>query len=146
MAARAVLPLCGPKPSRIPGPANLGTGRTLPYRGAFEGAASRWPGLFRPDQFAVDPGDSRVAAQTEEVSGGIGVDLPAVAFIVDEALLERRAELDDAVVLGLELIDFEVNWYCLGCSSPGGVGGLWFSSRRTPIRVADSYLPESLLA
>jgi hypothetical protein len=38
----------------------------------------------------------------------VGEDLPAVAVGADEVLLQCRAELDDATLLGLDFAHFEV--------------------------------------
>src|SRR5262245_45164925 len=61
-----------------------------------------------PLHLVVGPRDPFVAAQAEGMPGRVGEDLPAVAVGSDEVLLQCRAELDDAVVFGLDFAHFEV--------------------------------------
>jgi hypothetical protein len=44
----------------------------------------------------------------------VGVDPPAVALGSDEVLLQRRAELDDATLFGLDVAHLEVEVVVLG--------------------------------
>ena len=51
--------------------------------------------------------------------GRVGEDLPAVAVGADEVLLQCRAELDDAALLGLDFAHFEVEVVLLGVLAVG---------------------------
>ena len=67
--------------------------------------------LHRP---LTGPRDTFVAAQAEGMPGRVGVDLPAFALGTGEIPLQRRAELDDAALLGLDFAHFEVEVVLLG--------------------------------
>src|SRR5689334_19384654 len=72
-----------------------------------------------PDRALVGPDDALVAAQAEGVADRVSVDPPAVAVGADEVLLKRRAEVEDAALLGLDLVHFEVEVELLGVLAVG---------------------------
>src|SRR5215469_18136803 len=69
---------------------------------------------LRPDWALVGPDDALVAAQAEGVANRVSVDPPAVAVGADAVLLQRRAEAEDAALLGLDFVHFEVEVELLG--------------------------------
>src|ERR1700749_3970714 len=72
-----------------------------------------------PLHLVVGPRSPFVAAQEEGMPGGVGEDLPAVAVGAGEVLLQCRAELDDAALLGLDFAYFEVEVVLLGVLAVG---------------------------
>src|SRR3954447_15647299 len=72
-----------------------------------------------PDGALVGPRDTAVAAEAEGVADRIGIDAPAVALGADGVLLQGRAEGQDAALLGLDVIDFEVDVELLGVLAVG---------------------------
>src|SRR3954447_50164 len=76
-----------------------------------------------PDRALVGPSDPLVAAEAEGVADGVGVDAPAVAVGADGVLLQGRAQGQDTALLGLDVVDFEVEMELLGVLAVGPLRG-----------------------
>src|SRR6478735_12190050 len=76
-----------------------------------------------PDGALVGPCDALVAAEAERVADGVGVDAPAVAVGADGVLPQGRAEGEDAALLGLDVVDIEVEMELLGVLPVGPLRG-----------------------
>ena len=67
-----------------------------------------------PDGGLVRPGDPLVAAETEGVADGVGVHAEAVTVGADGVVLHGRAEGQDTVLFGVDVVDLEVEVELLG--------------------------------
>jgi biotin operon repressor len=76
-----------------------------------------------PDEALIGPHDTLVAAETEGVANGVGVDAEAVAVGADAVPLQGRAEGQDAALFGLDVVDFEVEVELLGVLAVGPLRG-----------------------
>src|SRR5215469_11830107 len=75
--------------------------------------------VLGPDRALVGPDDALVAAQAEGMADRVSVDPPAVAVGADGVLVQRRAEVEDAALLGLDIVYFEVQVELLGVLAVG---------------------------